>query len=72
MDGNSPRLCSTAERVVATARRPEKLDELVQLYGASIRATALDVTDAAAAIAAVQLALDEFGALDVVVNNAGY
>ncbi|MRN52845.1 oxidoreductase [Paenibacillus monticola] len=62
----------SGDRVVATARRPEQLDELVQQYGASIRATALDVTDAAAARAAVQLALDEFGALDVVVNNAGY
>ncbi len=62
----------SGDRVVATARRPEQLDELVQLYGESIRATALDVTDAAAARAAVQLALDEFGALDVVVNNAGY
>ncbi|GJM78517.1 hypothetical protein HMSSN139_10130 [Paenibacillus sp. HMSSN-139] len=33
---------------------------------------ALDVTDATAAHAAVQFALDEFGTLDVVVNNAGY
>lgn len=62
----------SGDRVVATVRRPEQLDNLVQQYGSRIRATALDVTDAAAARRAVQLALDEFGALDVVVNNAGY
>jgi NAD(P)-dependent dehydrogenase (short-subunit alcohol dehydrogenase family) len=62
----------SGDRVVATARRPEQLDDLVQAYGDRIRAVALDVTDAAAARAAVQLALDAFGALDVVVNNAGY
>ena len=60
------------DRVVATARRPEPLDALVPKYGDRVRAVALDVTDAASARAAVQLAVDEFGALDVVVNNAGY
>jgi NAD(P)-dependent dehydrogenase (short-subunit alcohol dehydrogenase family) len=62
----------SGDKVVATARRPEQLEELVQKYGDRIRAVALDVTDAAAARAAVQTAIDEFGALDVVVNNAGY
>jgi NAD(P)-dependent dehydrogenase (short-subunit alcohol dehydrogenase family) len=60
------------DRLVATARRPEQLDDLVGEYGDRIRAIALDVTDVAAARAAVQTAVDEFGALDVVVNNAGY
>jgi NAD(P)-dependent dehydrogenase (short-subunit alcohol dehydrogenase family) len=62
----------TGDRVVATARRPDQLDDLVRQYGDRVRGVALDVTDAAAARAAVQLATDEFGALDVVVNNAGY
>jgi NAD(P)-dependent dehydrogenase (short-subunit alcohol dehydrogenase family) len=62
----------SGDNVVATARRPEQLDELVRRYGDRVRAVALDVTDAAAARAAVQTAVDEFGALDVVVNNAGY
>jgi NAD(P)-dependent dehydrogenase (short-subunit alcohol dehydrogenase family) len=63
---------AAGDRVVATARKPEQLDDLVRKYGENIRAVALDVTDAAAARAAVQVALDEFGGLDVVANNAGY
>jgi NAD(P)-dependent dehydrogenase (short-subunit alcohol dehydrogenase family) len=63
---------ASGDKVVATARRPEQLDNLVREYGEDIRAVALDVTDAAAARAAVRTAVDEFGALDVVVNNAGY
>jgi NAD(P)-dependent dehydrogenase (short-subunit alcohol dehydrogenase family) len=62
----------SGDQVVATARRPEQLDDLVREYGDRVRAVALDVTNAAAARAAVQTAVDEFGALDVVVNNAGY
>ncbi|HWR46887.1 MAG TPA: oxidoreductase [Pseudonocardiaceae bacterium] len=62
----------SGDRVVATARRPEQLEDLVREYGDRVRAVALDVTDAAAARAAVQTAIDEFGTLDVVVNNAGY
>src|SRR6266851_2799597 len=63
---------ASGDRVVATARHPEQLDGLVREYGDRVRAGALDVTDAAAARAAVQLAVAEFGALDIVVNNAGY
>ena len=63
---------AAGDRVVATARKPEQLDDLVAKYGEQIRAVALDVTDAAAARAAVQTALDTFGGLDVVANNAGY
>ena len=60
------------DRVAATARRPDQLDDLVGEYGDRVRAVALDVTDAAAARAAVRHAVQEFGGLDVVVNNAGY
>jgi NAD(P)-dependent dehydrogenase (short-subunit alcohol dehydrogenase family) len=60
------------DQVVATARRPEQLDDLVARHGERMRAVALDVTDAAAAARAVQQTIDAFGRLDVVVNNAGY
>ncbi|MDQ1066266.1 SDR family oxidoreductase [Streptomyces canus] len=63
---------SRGDRVAATARRPESLEPLVDAYGDSVLPLALDVTDRAAAFAAVQRAADAFGRLDVVVNNAGY
>ena len=59
-------------RLVATARKPEDLSDFVAQYGDRVRAVALDVTDAAAARAAVAAATSAFGLLDVVVNNAGY
>jgi NAD(P)-dependent dehydrogenase (short-subunit alcohol dehydrogenase family) len=60
------------DNVVAAARRPGSLDDLVARYGGRIRPVALDVTDPVAAREAVQAAVGEFGSLDVVVNNAGY
>jgi NAD(P)-dependent dehydrogenase (short-subunit alcohol dehydrogenase family) len=62
----------TGDQVIATARRPEQLGDLVARYGERVRAVALDVTDAAAASNAVKEATHAFGGLDVVVNNAGY
>ena len=60
------------DQLVATARQPEQLDDLVAAHGGRVQAVALDVTDAAAAEAAVKTAVEAFGGLDVVVNNAGY
>lgn len=58
--------------VVATARRPEQLDDVVARYGSCILPVSLDVTSPAAAEAAIDAAIDAFGRLDVLVNNAGY
>lgn len=60
------------DRIVATARKPEQLADLVERYGDQIRVASLDVTDENAAKSAVHAALDSFGQLDVLVNNAGY
>jgi NAD(P)-dependent dehydrogenase (short-subunit alcohol dehydrogenase family) len=63
---------AAGHRVVATARRVETLDDLRARYPDTLRVTPLDVTDEAACIDAVRVALDAFGQLDVLVNNAGY
>ena len=63
---------ASGNRLVATARDPRRLEDLVKKYGDRVRTTALDVADEDVAKAAVQVAMDAFGRLDVVVNNAGY
>ncbi len=60
------------DKVAATARNVGSLNDLVGQYGDALLPIALDVTDRAAAFAAVKQAHDAFGRLDIVVNNAGY
>ena len=60
--------------VAIAARRADRLEELhKQLVEGGVRASALDLDVASeeACRAAVQDCVDEFGALDVLVNNAG-
>jgi NAD(P)-dependent dehydrogenase (short-subunit alcohol dehydrogenase family) len=63
---------AAGDSVVAGARRTEELTPLVAQYGKRAKPVVLEVRDEAAAKAAVRLAVDTFGRLDVVVNNAGY
>src|SRR3981081_2492749 len=63
---------ASGDRLVATARDPGRLEDLVKKYGDQVRTAPLDVADEAAAYVAVQVAGKAFGRLDVVVNNAGF
>jgi NAD(P)-dependent dehydrogenase (short-subunit alcohol dehydrogenase family) len=60
------------DRVAATARDVKTLAPLVERYGDLVMPLTLDVANKAAAAAAIALAHERFGRLDVVVNNAGY
>jgi NAD(P)-dependent dehydrogenase (short-subunit alcohol dehydrogenase family) len=58
----------SGERVVVTARRPE---QLAGLDGERVLVQPLDVTDPDQREATVAAAVDRFGRIDVLVNNAG-
>jgi NAD(P)-dependent dehydrogenase (short-subunit alcohol dehydrogenase family) len=58
--------------VVVTARDEAKVADLADGAPDRVLAAALDVTDPAAATAVVRQAVDRFGGIDVLVNNAGY
>jgi NAD(P)-dependent dehydrogenase (short-subunit alcohol dehydrogenase family) len=59
-------------RVVATARKLDKVADLEEKYPGRAKAFALDVTDAAQIHSVVAQAVTGFAPVDVLVNNAGY
>lgn len=63
---------SRGGRAVVTARDPASVADLVADYPDTGLALPLDVTDSGQITAAVRAAEARFGAVDVLVNNAGY
>ena len=63
---------SRGYRDVATARRRERLEDLVGAAPERLHALALDVTDPEGVRRAVDEILERFGRVDVLVNNAGH
>lgn len=60
------------DNAVVTARSVEKLQELTSQYPNTSLGVYLDVTKEESIDAAVRAALEHFGFIDVLVNNAGY
>ncbi|MEU6132950.1 SDR family oxidoreductase [Saccharopolyspora sp. NPDC047091] len=60
------------DRVAATLRRPERLDDLAREHGDRLRRWSLDVTDTARIEQVLAEAVAELGRIDVLVSNAGY
>jgi NAD(P)-dependent dehydrogenase (short-subunit alcohol dehydrogenase family) len=60
------------DKVVATARKLDKVSDLEAQHPGNALALALDVTDAGQVDSAVTQAFAKFGQVDVLVNNAGY
>ncbi|TVQ35152.1 MAG: SDR family oxidoreductase [Spirochaetaceae bacterium] len=67
-------LARRGARVVAAARNAAQLDALaeeVYRFGGTLLAQPTDVTDAAQCAALVRRAVDSFGTIDILINNAG-
>ncbi|MGI5405389.1 oxidoreductase [Streptomyces chartreusis] len=60
------------DRVVVTSRKPDALASVRSAYPQRIETVALDVTSPSQVRDAVAAAVERFGSIDVVVNNAGY
>jgi NAD(P)-dependent dehydrogenase (short-subunit alcohol dehydrogenase family) len=65
-------VAASGDQVIATARRPETLNDLVVRFPGNIWAARLDVTDQTAIAPLITEMTARFGRIDVLVNNAGH
>lgn len=65
-------ILEAGDNLLATARDTDQLSSLVGVRAGQLVTARLDVTNEAEARAAVATAIETFGGLDVLVNNAGY
>jgi NAD(P)-dependent dehydrogenase (short-subunit alcohol dehydrogenase family) len=65
-------LLARGDRVIATVRKADALDDLRAKYKDSLSVAVLDVTDSTAVHRVIDAAFAEQGRIDVVVSNAGY
>ena len=65
------RFAADGARVIAAARRVDRVKEFASEFGSQVLPLALDVRDRPAVAAAVEGLPEEFKAVDVLVNNAG-
>ena len=63
---------ASGDNAVVTARKPEVVADIVKDYPETSLAVALDVTDVDSIKTAVDAAVEKFGTIDVLINNAGY
>jgi NAD(P)-dependent dehydrogenase (short-subunit alcohol dehydrogenase family) len=65
-------LLERGDKVAATARNTEDLNDLVQAYGNAVFPIQLDVNNRDACFAVVNKVKQHFGRIDVLINNAGF
>ncbi|PRX10013.1 UNVERIFIED_ORG: short-subunit dehydrogenase [Martelella mediterranea] len=65
-------LLARGDRVVATVRRLDALDDLARQHGENLTVVTMDVTDVAGTRRAMDEAFAKAGRIDVVVSNAAY
>ncbi|MNB79060.1 NADP-dependent 3-hydroxy acid dehydrogenase YdfG [compost metagenome] len=65
-------LLERGDRVAATLRKPESLEDLKERYGEQLWIAALDVTNTDEIQTVIHRAFEKLGRIDVIVNNAGY
>ncbi len=70
--GIAKAVLKSGDQAVVTARNPAKVAHFVEEYPNQALALSLDVCDDESIKQAVKDAIDHFGAIDVLVNNAGY